>query len=167
MAEPSAEEKAFRKREGTVAPNMQLALTNAPNVAMRHLELIRAATAGMPPRQKELMILLVGLLTDNDYCWGHHVPLALDAGLSITQIRSLRAGDHSVFPPDEQALLAYCAAVIKQRVTDELWEAVRLGRTSEDLVKITMVVGYYCMVGLARGALDVAQDDGFGGFEVP
>lgn len=166
-AELSAEEIAFRKREGTVAPNLQLAVAHAQDVARLQLELIRAAGVGIAPRQKELVILLAGLMTENAYCWGHHVPLALNAGLSAAQLRSLRAQDHSVFPPDEQALLAYCAAVVHQKVTDQLWDAVSIGRTSEELIKITMLVGYYCMIGKLQSALDVAQDDGFGGFEVP
>lgn len=166
-AAPSVEEKAFRAQEGTTAPNLSLAIANAPEVARRQLELLRAATAGMSFRQKELITLLVGQLTGNAYCWGHHVPAVLEAGVTTAQIHSLRAGDYSVFPPEEQVLLAYCAAVVKKEVTDELWEAVSPGRTPEDLMKITMVVAFYCMIDHVQGALDVAQDDGFGGFEVP
>ncbi len=167
LAEPNAEEKAFRAREGTAAPNLQRAVAHAPEVARLQLELNRAVVEGMPARQKRLVMLLTGSMTKNAYCWGHHVPPALEAGVSAEQLRSLRAGDYSLFPPDEQTMLAYCAAVVNQTVTDELWDAVSHGRTPEELVKITMLVGYYCMIGRVQRALDVAQDDGFGGFEVP
>jgi len=166
-AQPSAEELAFRRREGTSPPNLQLAVAHAAEVARLQLELNRAAAAGMSPRQKELIILLVGSLTHNAYCWGHHVPPALAAGLSKAEIRAIRRGDYSMFPPQEQALLAYCGAMVGLKVTDDLWEAVSRERTPEELVKITALVGFYCMLGAVQAALDVAQDEGFGGFEQP
>jgi alkylhydroperoxidase family enzyme len=166
-AQPSAEELTFRSREGTSPPNLQLAVAHAADVARLQLELNRAAAAGMSLRQKELIILLVGSLTSNAYCWGHHVPPALAAGLSKAEVRAIRRGDHSMFPPKEQALLAYCSAMVEQEVTDDLWEAVSCERTPEELVKITMLVGFYCMLGTVQAALDVAQDEGFGGFEQP
>jgi 4-carboxymuconolactone decarboxylase len=166
-AELSAEEVAFRKREGTSAPNLQLAVAHAPDVARLQLELARAATASMSPRERELIILVVGLVSDNAYCWGHHVPMALAAGMSEAEIRGIRADDYSCFPPDERALLQYCAAVVEQRVADEQWDAVSRGRTPAELVKITMLVSYYCLLGKIQSALQVEQDEGFGGFEQP
>lgn len=165
--EPSAEEKAYRAREGTVAPNLQLAVAHAPEVARLQLELNRAAVAGMTIRQKELIILEVGLLTENAYCWGHHIPPAIGGGLTVDELRSLRSRDHSAFPAEERALLAFCDAAIERRVTDDIWQAVSAGRTPEELVKITMTVGFYSLLGVVQGALDVAQDEGFGGFEQP
>ncbi len=52
-------------------------------------------------------------------------------------------------------------------MTDDIWQAVSAGRTPEELVKITMTVGFYSLLGVVQGALDVAQDEGFGGFEQP
>ena len=166
-AEPSPEELEYRRREGTSPPNLQLAIAHAPEVARLQLELLRASAAGMPLRQKELIILLVGLLTDNAYCWGHHVPPALSAGISEAEILALRSGDHSLFPPQEQALLAYCAGAVERRVTDEVWGAMSRGRTPEECVKITMLVGFYCLLGAVQAGLDIEQDEGFGGFEKP
>jgi 4-carboxymuconolactone decarboxylase len=166
-AQPSAEEMAIRSREGTSPPNLQLAVAHAPDLARLQLELTRAAAAGMPPRQKELIILLVGLLTENAYCWGHHVPPALAAGLSEGEIRAIRRRDLSVFPPRERALLGYCRAVVDQKVADEAWAAMSHDRTPEEIVKITMLIGFYCMLGKVQAAFNVAQDEGFGGFEQP
>jgi alkylhydroperoxidase family enzyme len=166
-AEPNAEEKAIRAREGSTPPNLSLVIAHAPNLARIQLEMTRGIVAGMTIRQKELIILEVGLLTDNAYCWGHHVPPALGGGLSVDEILALRARDHSVFPPREQALLAFCDAAVDQRVTDEIWDAMQFGRTPEELVQITMTVGFYCMLGVLQGVFQVDQDEGFGGFEQP
>ena len=166
-AQLSAEEIAYRKREGTIAPNMQLVVAHSPEVARLQLELVRAAGAGMSIRQKELIILLIGLLTDNAYCWGHHVPVALDAGLTREQVLGIRGGDYASLPGEERTLLAYCRAVFDQNVTDDIWNAVSVGRTSEEMVKITMLIGFYCLLGKVQSAFDVTQDEGFGGFEQP
>lgn len=167
FAEPSAEELAIRAKEGTSPPNLQLAIAHAPNVARAQLELVRAVCVGIAARDRELIMLLVGLVTENAYCWGHHVPPALVAGMTEQQLRTLRTGDHSLFPPREQALLAYCEAVVQQRVGDDIWEAVREGRSDEEMVKITMMIGFYTMLGKVQAALNIPQDEGFGGFEQP
>jgi alkylhydroperoxidase family enzyme len=167
LSQPSAAEMEARKREGTSPPNLQLAVAHAPEVARLQFELNRALFAGMTERQKRLVILTAGSLTNNAYCWGHHVPMAQNAGVSVAQIRGLRVGDFSLFPPDEQLLLTYCTAVVNRNVTDELFAHISAGRTPEEMVKITMLVGYYCMIGVVQPALDVPQDEGFGGFEVP
>ena len=167
LVEPSAEELESRRREGSSPPNLQRAVAHAPEVARLQFELNRAAAAGMPLRQKELIILLVGLRTDNAYCWGHHVPPARASGISDTEMRSIREGDLSVFSPSERALLTYCEAMVARRVTDDIWNEVTAGRTPEEIVKITMLVGFYCMLGAVQGALQIEQDPGFGGFEAP
>jgi hypothetical protein len=64
-------------------------------------------------------------------------------------------------------LLAFCDAAVDQCVTDEIWDAMRVGRTPEELVQITMTVGFYCMLGVLQGVFQVDQDEGFGGFEQP
>jgi alkylhydroperoxidase family enzyme len=166
-AEPSAEELAFRAREGSSPPNLQLAVAHAKEVARGQLELVRAITAGMEPRLKELVILQHARISGNAYCWGHHVPPALAAGLTEVELRALRVGDLDGFGSTERAVLDYVAAVEECRVTDREWADVATGRTSEDLVKLTALVGYYSMTSRVQSALDVAQDDGFGGFDTP
>jgi len=165
--QPSAEEMAFRQGEGTSPPNLQLVIAHAPEIARLQLELNRAATAGMSSRQKELIILVAGLQTQNEYCWGHHVPLAVAAGISEAEIRAIRRGDYSSFQPEEHALLRFTAAVVSQQVTDELWAQISKKRTHEELVKVVMLTSFYCMMGTLRSALNVPQDAGFGGFELP
>lgn len=166
-AQPNAEELAFRAREGTTPPNLQLAMAHAPEVARLQLELNRAAAAGMTIRQKELIILPIAQLTDNEYCWGHHIPPALAGGLSETEIRAIRDGDYSALAPEEQALVAFVVAMTAQTVTDALWREMARGRTHEEQVKIVMLIGFYCMLGKVQAAVNVPQDEGFGGFEQP
>ena len=48
--------------------------------------------SGLPPRLTELVILVVARRWDQDYEWGHHVPLARAAGLEEDVIAAVRDG---------------------------------------------------------------------------
>lgn len=161
-AEPSAEEKAFRAREGTVSPNIQLAMAHAPVVAQKQLELLRAFSDGMSLRDKEAAILHIAVLTDNVYCWGFHVRPAIRAGLSETEIRGILAGDHSMFPQRDQDLLDFVAATVAQTTSDEQWARMAEGRSHEEVVKIIFLVGFYCMLGKINAVVRVPLDPGQG-----
>jgi alkylhydroperoxidase family enzyme len=161
------DEQAIRQREGRGPPNLQLAIANAPEVARLQLELLRAISGGLDARQRELAILEHARLLRNAYCWGHHIPAALEAGYTRDQLRRLRDGDHSAFDHADRQILAYVATVEDQSVTDEQWAALRKLFSDEELVTLTMLIGFYGMMSRAQWTLDVPQDDGFGGFEVP
>ena len=163
----SPEEQAIRERENRPAPNLQLAIANAPAVAEAQLELLRAITGSLELRTRELVILELGRLLDNAYCWGHHVPVAVECGVSEEQLRAMRGGDHSPFDDDDRQLLAFADAVEARTVTDEKWAGMAKRFSDEELVLLTMLVGYYGMVSRVGDALQVPQDLGFGGFEVP
>jgi 4-carboxymuconolactone decarboxylase len=162
-----AEERERRKAEGTTPPNLQLALANAPDVARFQLDLLRSIQAGLPLRLRELVVLEEARLVGNAYCWGHHVPLALEAGFTEEQVRALRDGDRSAFDAGDCEILDFVAAVEGRKVTDELWETLSYRFTDNELVHLSMLVGFYAMVSRVQDALDAPQDPGFGGFEVP
>jgi AhpD family alkylhydroperoxidase len=161
-AEPSAEELAIRQREGTISPNIQLALAHAPVVAQKQLELLRALSDGLSLREKEIIILRIAVLTDNSYCWGFHVRPGIRAGITEAEIRGILDRDHSMFPPKEQALLDFTTAGIAQETTDALWNAMSEGRPYEEVVKIVMLIGFYSMLGKVNAMIDVPLDPGQG-----
>jgi alkylhydroperoxidase family enzyme len=167
-AVPTAEEVAARLRDGhQPPPNMQKAVANAPEVAKKQYELLRAISEGIDLRVKELVILCHAKLTTNSYCWGHHVPVGIGAGLSVEQVLGIREDDFSAFDDGDRAVIDYVRAAQAGAVTDAVWDRVVKGRTEKDLVCLTMLIGYYAMQATAWLALDVPQDDGFGGFETP
>jgi alkylhydroperoxidase family enzyme len=168
FAEPSPEEVAARVLGGhQPPPNMQKVVANAPAVAAKQYELLRAISEGMDLRLKEMVILCHAKLTSNSYCWGHHVPVGIDSGLSVEEILAIREGNFSAFGDADRAVLQYVVAAEAQAVTDAVWAAVAQGRSEKDLVCLTMLIGYYSMQATTWSALVVPQDDGFGGFETP
>ncbi|MCU1374674.1 MAG: hypothetical protein JWO68_1960 [Actinomycetia bacterium] len=162
-----AEEVELRAREGTIAPNLQLAIAHAPDVARNQMVLLRSITAGFDQRLIELVILQQAIIAGNAYCWGHHVPVAIGAGYTEEQLRGLRDGDDSLLDEGDRQIAAYVRALLARSVSEEQFAGLRRLLGEEDLVKVTMLVGHYTMVGLAQAAMDVPQDEGFGGFECP
>ena len=49
-------------------------------MAQNQASLLWSILDGLDPRLAELVILQQGLLNENAYCWGHHVPVAEDLG---------------------------------------------------------------------------------------
>ncbi len=161
-AHPSTEELAIRAREGTVSPNIQLALAHAPLVAQKQLELLRAISEGMSLREKEIVIMQIALLTNNAYCWGFHVRPSIRAGISEAEIRGILAGDHSMFAAKDKALIDFATAAIEQEMTDAIWARVSEGRSHDGMVKFVMLVGFYSMLGKLTATVDVPLDPGQG-----
>ena len=60
--------------------------------------------AGLSPHLTELVILIVARRWDQDYEWGHHVPLARAAGLGEDVITAIRDGGTITGPDDVQAV---------------------------------------------------------------
>jgi alkylhydroperoxidase family enzyme len=167
-AEVTAEEGERRKREGRrAAPNLQRAIAHAPQVAQNQAALLWSILDGLDPRLAELIILQQGLLNENAYCWGHHVPVAEDLGYTSEQIRALRDRDLTLLDDEDRRVIEYVNAVMARAVTDEQFAALREQLGDERLVKVTLLAGVYTMIGLAQSAMNVPQDEGFGGFECP
>jgi alkylhydroperoxidase family enzyme len=167
-AEVSAEEAERRKSEGRrQAPNLQRAIAHAPEVAQNQAALLWSTLDGLDPRLAELIILQQVLLNENAYCWGHHVPVAEDLGYTPEQIRALRDRDLTTLDVDDRRVIEYVNAVMARSVTDEMFAAMREQLGDERLVKVTLLVGVYTMITLAQSAMNVPQDEGFGGFECP
>ena len=167
-AEITAEEAQRRMREGRRnAPNLQLAIAHAPEVAQNQSALLWSILDGLEPRLAELIILQQGLLNENSYCWGHHVPVAEALGYTSEQLRGQRDGNLTLLDDDDRQVIEYVNAVMARTVTDEQFAAMRERFGDERLVKVTLLVGVYSMISMAQSAMNVPQDEGFGGFECP
>ncbi len=77
--------------EGDPGPNAA-SLAHVPDLLPAALSFIGAALGGswLPTRTKEIVILRVSALAGCRYCTAAHTVVALDSGLSLDQVRSLR-----------------------------------------------------------------------------
>lgn len=151
------------KTERTGAPpsdnNLHRAIANLPEVADAQRNLIRAITDGLDRRTVELAILAHAALTVNNYCWQHHIVLAERAGITDAEIASLRDGRIDVFEDHDRTLLNFVRAVSLRMMDDRCWQDAEAARSSDTLLRLVMLVGFYSMMTDAWAALGVPVDD--------
>lgn len=97
---------------------------------------------------RELAIIRVGELANSDYELTAHRAIGLNAGLSQEQIQDVANWqDSSNFNEIERALLKYTDEVaIDIRASDETFAELQRHFDSQEIVELTVSIGYYGMV---------------------
>src|SRR3546814_3249846 len=98
-------------------------MAHAQGCVVQQLQLGRAVNSqqDLDPLSLELLILLAAHLDEGEYVWRQHVPIAVRHGASEAKIDALAKGaiTSKAFSPDERALFAYGAQVIRGGQVDE------------------------------------------------
>jgi AhpD family alkylhydroperoxidase len=129
------------------------ALAHVPELLAPTLQFVGAALGdgAVPVRYKEFAILRTSALLGCQYCIHSHSAVALDAGLSSDEVRSLR-GERpldTVFHEDaERALIAWIDAVggASGPVPDDVWTDAARHFPLHQLVELTVVIGATLML---------------------
>jgi len=112
--------------------------------------------SGLSPHEREFVILSVAYHADSRYEWHQHVRVALDAGLSVEEIRAVSGGDREELSDDARALVEYVGEFVDGTVDDATHDRIAARYDDETAVGIGMLAGAY--LGLAR-ALDALAVD--------
>lgn len=140
-------------------------LLRSPAMAARLRPLISyfAAHSTLPPRLKELAILLQASFWEQDYEWWAHEEIARDAGLSPAIMAEIRAGRTPTdMAADEAAVHALCTELlIDHRVRPATLAEARCHLDDRQLVDLAAVSGVYALLALllnlaGEGAPDAA-----------
>lgn len=117
----------------------------------------------LPPKLRELAVLRVSQVSKADYEWAHHVPIALAAGVSQEQIDAMSAWEgSSSFDDVERAVIGYAeSAATAIVVPDEIFREARKHLSEEEIVELTVAVGYWGMVARVLVALEVDVEPSF------
>ena len=108
---------------------------------------------------RELAILRVGMLCGSRYEFSQHVAFARRAGLTDGQIRGIGSPNVALFDPRQMAVLGYAGELTSDaRASDAAYEAVAAFLNEEEVVELTLVIGFYNMVSRALNALEVDVD---------
>lgn len=112
-------------------------------------------------RQRELLILRVGVLRRAEYEWAQHVVLARDAGLSDEEIDRVTTGPEAPgWPPLERALLAAVDELVADaRIGDETWATLSAELDTQQLMDLVFTVGAYELLAMAMRSFDLEMDD--------
>ena len=112
-------------------------------------------------RAQEMIILRMAVLNDCDYVWGHHVPVALEGGLSRMEINSLlydiKASDWS---SREFILLSIVDEMyLSKKLTNESWERAKQFFDEHQILDIITIISQYVYFSLVNNVFQVELEE--------
>ncbi|HEU5085578.1 MAG TPA: carboxymuconolactone decarboxylase family protein [Acidimicrobiales bacterium] len=132
-------------------------LTRAYNTFNGHLLFATTLT----PRQRELLVLRVGVLRDAEYEWLQHKVIATDLGMTAEEIDRVTEGpDADGWTPLDAALLrAVDELVADARIGEETWAALAVELDAQQLLDLVFTVGAYDVLAMAMRTFGVEVDE--------
>ena len=111
----------------------------------------------LPPRLRELAILIMVRRSNCAYAWKRHESLALDAGVEGSVLASLAAGERPAFAdPGDALVYDLCDQLDNSRALDDDLYRRSVGHLGEQaLTELIAVAGYYVMVAMTLNAFAV------------
>ena len=140
------------------------ALLRSPDMARRCFELLdylRFKTS-VNKRLNEFAILIQARLSNAQYEWWAHEPIARRAGLSDEVMADLRACRRPAqMQDDERLVFDFCIQLsLNHRVPDALWQEVVERMGEQVAVDLTVLSGTYVMVSMLLNATQVGIPGG-------
>ncbi len=151
---------------GKIKPQLNIfrALANSDPVARGFVQLGNALLfrGKLSPELREIAILRVGWLSRASYEIFQHERIGRDAGLSEDKLRAIASGaQNSAFDKQEKSVLLYTDDIVNNvRASDETLNAVKGFLDAEQLVELTVTIGYYMMVSRFLESMGVDDESG-------
>jgi alkylhydroperoxidase family enzyme len=151
---------------GKVKPQLNIfrALANSDPVARSFVQLGNALLfrGKLSPVLREIAILRVGWLSRASYEVFQHERIGRDVGMSEDKIRAVVQGANSAaFNEQEKAVLHYTDDVVHNvRASDVTLNGVKAFLDAEQLVELTITIGYYMMVSRFLESMGVDDEAG-------
>lgn len=98
---------------------------------------------------RELAILRVARLSDAEYEWVQHVPIAKRVGVTDAQLAALEADaiDAACFDAAERAVLGFTSELVaRARPSDAAFEALARLVSPREIVELVVAIGYYMLI---------------------
>ena len=150
------------EHHGAKILNLYKVMAHNPDVLLNHMRLGNSliTKSGLSPSLRELAILRVASLAGSEYEWVQHCPVALEAGISNEQIEAIPHWSESTsFSDEERAVLQYTDEVARNvRVQDETFTALQPYLNEQNIVELTLSIGYWGMVARLLVPLQVDID---------
>jgi alkylhydroperoxidase family enzyme len=111
-------------------------------------------------KRRELVVLRVAALSNSQYERMHHLPAALQAGWSETDIAAIETGQAERLDPSESALLRFVEECVKEfRVSDETFAIMRQYFPENEIAEAALLAGFYLMTAMFLEAVAVDLDE--------
>ncbi|MBI4830617.1 MAG: carboxymuconolactone decarboxylase family protein [Candidatus Lindowbacteria bacterium] len=104
--------------------------------------------AHLEHRFRELAILRIAQICGANYEWAHHVPIAMQSGVALEQIKALRNWrESSLFTEQEKTVLKFTEEVVKEnQPKEETFAAASAFLDHPSLVELMLSIGFWAMV---------------------
>lgn len=140
------------------------ALLRSPEMARRCFDLLdylRFRTS-VNKRLNEFAILIQARISNAQYEWWAHEPIARRAGLSDAVMDDLRQCRRpSVMQDDERLVYDFCIQLtLNHRVPDALWQEAVTRMGEQAVIDLTVLSGTYVMVSMLLNATQVGIPNG-------
>lgn len=169
VSDPSPEVIELYEKGGLRAPggqplNIFATLANHPSLLRRWLVFATHVLAKntLSPRDRELLILRVGVRCNSAYEFGQHHVIAQRSDITVDEIERVKAG------PDDPSWAPFDAALLRaadelhdhSRISDATWAVLAERYSTEQLLDVVFTVGQYHLVSMALNTCGVELDDG-------
>ena len=140
------------------------ALLRSPEMARRcfdHLDYLRFKTS-VNKRLNEFAILIQARISNAQFEWWAHEPIARKAGLSDAVMRDLQNCQRPQhMQADDRLVYDYCVQLsLNHRVPDALWHEAVTQMGEQAMIDLTVLSGTYVMVSMLLNATQVGIPQG-------
>jgi 4-carboxymuconolactone decarboxylase len=133
---------------------------HSPELAQRAQQLGEQARfrTTLPPRLRELAILVTARFWDAQLEWSIHEPTGREAGIPRAIIEDIKRRRTPEFDKrDDQAIYEYTFGLLRDHfVDDDVFAAATEHVGSRGITELTILIGYYSLVALSLNAFQVA-----------
>jgi alkylhydroperoxidase family enzyme len=137
--------------EGDGAPPLNIFLTLKRNRPLTKAFLALGSHllsgTGLPPREREIVVLRVGWRCASEYEFGQHTVIGRDAGLTDDEVARLAVAGADGWAADDAALIALADELCADDlVSDATWQALSARWSQEELLELLVLAGFYRLV---------------------
>ncbi|MEI7931513.1 MAG: carboxymuconolactone decarboxylase family protein [Alphaproteobacteria bacterium] len=117
---------------------------------------------GLPPRQREMVILRTGFLCKSGYEWAQHIRMGAREGLTEAEIAAIKVGaDDPIWSDADRALLRAADELhADQFISDAVWGQLKAHFDTRAIFIAIMAVGQYTTVSMFLNSVGVQLDEG-------
>jgi alkylhydroperoxidase family enzyme len=128
---------------------------------------IRESTT-LSPRQRELLLMRIGVLCRSEYEWAAHMRAGVQVGISAADVERIARGPDAPGDALDTVLLRATDELYRDdAIGAETWAALATEFTTEQLLDVMIAVGGYRSASMAINSAGVQLDDNMADFRFP
>lgn len=135
--------------------SIQKALAHRPAMLANFLGFYATVGRSLDRKLYEAMYLRTSLINGCYYCTRHHIVGAKRAGITLEEMKALKAGDYSGFSAAEQAALHYSEKLTRtpDAASDEDFVELKKYFSDEQILDLHMLIGLANLTNRVTGPL--------------